>query len=177
MISFTTAETASTTFTRSHAKHISARIAADLARMTAFYPTGLTDQRIIDFQNEAIEYLCAGYLETVTYGFKKETEDWYGDKQEEWVLALKYVVRDGDLEGGSSTPGGIKPGIDIAGTSFCSFLIQNSKYFDLGQASREKFKQSLPIVRTAGEEPNASWRKDRAYGQGGRYVDRLTTGF
>ena len=59
MTSFTISETGSTTFTRSHAKHIAARIAADLARMTAFYPTGLTEQEIMDYQNEAIEYLCA----------------------------------------------------------------------------------------------------------------------
>lgn len=176
MLSCTTTLTESTTFTRTHARHITARIAADLARLTAFYPTELTESRIKQFQEEAIEYLKAGYLESVTYGFRREGADWIGDPYVEWVLALKYVVNDGDLEGGSSAPGGIKPNADVTGAKFHSFLVPNSSFNQLSQVSQDAFDQSLPIYRASGEAPEGNFHQDRAYGQGGRYVNRFICG-
>lgn len=177
MSSYTNTLTESTAFTRVHARHITARIAADLARLTAFYPTRLTELRINQFQEEAIEYLKAGYLESVTFGFRKVDTDYFGDTNIEWVLALKYVVNDGELDGGSSSPGGIQPGIDIEDAKFYSFLVTNYKFSQLSPEIKDEFEKTLPIFRGTGKEPGGSFRQDRAYGQGGRYVNRLICGY
>ncbi len=176
MVSFTSTVTESTTFSLANARHISARIATDLSRLTSFYPTKLTELRISQFQEEATLYLKAGYLKSVTYGFRKEESNWMGDTSYEWVLALKYVANEGEFEGGSSIPGGIKPGTDVSGTHFYSYLVLNSKFFELDQTAQDAFENTLPINRSNGKEPVGTWRQDLVYGQGGRYMNRFTCG-
>lgn len=171
MSTFTT--TASETFTVTHARHISARIKTDLKRLTMLYPTNLTEQRIEDFHTEALEHLRHGYLESVTYGFRSETENLLGFKYIQWVLALKYVLVDGELDGGSDSPGGIQPGKDLAGIPFYSYLTRTQKYWNLTESERASFLSTLPIRRVGSEEPSANWTQDRAYGKGGIYVNRL----
>ena len=173
MSSYTITE--SNTFNVTHARHITARIASDLARLTSFYPTELTNERILAFQDEATEYLKAGYLDSVVYGFRKESEDYWGVKSSEWVLALKYVVENGDLSGGSSAPGGILPGIDVESSNFHSFLSPNYSFYLLDDNSKKRFEDNLPLQRGEGRAPTANWRQDRAYGQGGKHVDRYIT--
>jgi len=176
MSSYATTLSESTTFTITHARHITARIAADLSRLTSFYPTELSENRIKQFQEEATEYLRAGYLESVTFGFRKTVTDYFDNSHEEWVLALKYVVRDGELSGGSESPGGIRPGINIGNAGFKSYLIQNDNFFNLSLEQRNAFKRGLPIQRTGSDEPKGAWSQDRAYGQGSRHVNRYICG-
>ena len=59
--SFTFAETASTVFTITHARHMSAKVAADLKRIQRFYRTGPSDHRIADYETELANLLKAGY--------------------------------------------------------------------------------------------------------------------
>lgn len=174
MTSFTVTDTNSQTFTLTHARHISARIKTDLKRLTAFYPTKLTDQKIEDFHVEATSYLHRGYLSSVTYGFRIKKEDWLGELRDEWVLALKYEVFDGELDGGSDSPGGIQPGKDVNGAMFYSFLVRNQKYWGLSETERASFDSALPVQRGVGNEPGGTWIRDHAYGKGGIYVNRLT---
>ncbi|RYE37335.1 MAG: hypothetical protein EOP48_28935, partial [Sphingobacteriales bacterium] len=67
--SFTYSQTQ--TFTATHAKHISSKVAADLKRVQRFYGVP-SDSSINDYETELIELLKKGYLGTVTYGFKRE---------------------------------------------------------------------------------------------------------
>ncbi len=59
MSSFTSTE--STTFTVTHARHMAAKVAADLKRMQRFYERP-TDDRLANIETEVIELLKAGYL-------------------------------------------------------------------------------------------------------------------
>src|SRR6187551_2956967 len=66
--SFTVSESA--TFTVTHARHMGAKVAADLKRMQRFYGSP-SDLKISRFEAEIVELLKHGYLGTITYGFKR----------------------------------------------------------------------------------------------------------
>ena len=61
--SFTATETK--TFTLTHAKHLAAKVSADLKRLQRLYGH-ITDERIAEFEGEVTELLRQGYLGTVT---------------------------------------------------------------------------------------------------------------
>ena len=106
--SYTLSETFA--FTRTHARHMAAKVATDLKRMQRFYDRP-TDSKIGDYEIEVIELLKEGYLATVSYGFRRN-----GD----WIEpTLCYTAR--DLAGISSDdddPGKIRPDADITDASF-----------------------------------------------------------
>ena len=106
--------TESRTFTVTHARHMAAKVATDLKRMQRFYGKP-SDENIADYESEATEMLRAGYLDTVTYGFKRDGK---------WIEpTLRYTAR--DLAGASANdddPGRIRPGADISGASFYSYM-------------------------------------------------------
>jgi len=163
--SYTTSET--TTFTLTHAKHMAAKVATDLKRMQRFYGKP-GDAAITDYEAEVIELLKAGYLGTVTYGFRRN-----GD----WVEpTLKYTAR--DLEGAANDddPGRIRPGADIDGASFYSYLTHSAAWDSLTAAEREAFEKRLPFQRGGAPEPGVDGylRQDRTYSAGGRALDRAT---
>ena len=152
------------TFTRTNARYIASKIAADLRQMQLFYGKPPSSD-IDDYVEEAVEYLAAGYLKNVEYGFRKD-----GD----WVVSLRYEVRsDGTLTDGA--PGGVYPHADTSGSHFHSFLRQNGAYSDLGSSSQAEFKAKLPVKRTPGQEPghvNGFWVPGNTYASGGVGADR-----
>jgi len=160
--------TDSVTFTITHARHISARVATDLKRMQRLYNSP-TDARIADYEAEVTELLRAGYLGTVTYGFKRDGR---------WIEpTLRYRVR--DLAGGSANdddPGRVRPGADVSGASFYSYLTYSTAWDNLTSAERETFKQRLPFQRGGADEPGVDgyFASDRTYSAGGRALDRTS---
>lgn len=148
-----------TTFTRTNARYIASKIAADLRQMQLFYDKP-TSSQIDEYVEEAVEYLAASYLKSVEYGFRKD-----GD----WLVSLRYEVRyDGTLTDGA--PGGVYPHADTTGASFYSFLSQNSSFFNLSSSAQDDFKGKLPIDRTPGQEPghvNGYWVPGNTYASGG----------
>lgn len=104
-MSYSFSYTESSTFTVTHARHMAAKVATDLKRMQRFYGSP-SDSKIAEFEAEATEMLKAGYLETVTYGFKRDGN---------WVEpTLRYTAR--DLAGTAANdddPGRVRPGADI----------------------------------------------------------------
>lgn len=158
--------TETTTFTVTHARHMAAKIATDLKRVQRLYG-GLTDQEIADYEAEATALMKAGYLDHVSYGFQRHGS---------WIEpTLRYSAR--DLAGGSANdddPGRIKPGRDVSGAAFTSFLSYSSAYFQASDADRESFKSGLPFRRSTGTEPpvNGYLMSDRTYSAGGRALDR-----
>lgn len=158
--------TQSTTFTITHARHMAAKVAADLKRMQRFY--GFPgDQRIDEFEDEIIELLKAGYLGTVTYGFRRDGQ---------WVEpTIRYTAQ--DLYGASAAdddPGRVYPGADISGASFYSYLTYSDSWYDLTSTEREAFRKRLPFKRTGAPEPsvNGYLVADRTYSAGGRALTR-----
>jgi len=163
-MSYTTTNTR--TNTRTWAKYLASKVAADLKRCQRFYGKP-TDAQIDDFVDELTEVLVAGYLESIEYGFKKS---------ERRVVTLRYTVDSvGNLSDDRS--GGVYASADITGASWFSFAIYNSAYFALTTSQRQEFKKKLPFDRTAGAEPtdgNGYWTADRSYSQDGSGVSRNT---
>ena len=168
----TSSYTETITFTETHARHLAAKIATDLKRMQRFY--GSPDNYGIPaFEAEAIEFMKAGYLGSVTYGFKRSGN---------WIEpTLRYTARDlVGLSGSDDDPGAISPRANIKGATFYSFLTYSDKWWGLAADARAEFKSSLPVQRTAGVEPgvNGNLVGDRTYSSGGRALDRsIVRGF
>ncbi len=164
--SYTISET--TTFTATHARHISAKIATDLKRMQRLYGKP-SDTAIADYETEVIALLKTGYLGTVTYGFKRDGE---------WIEpTLRYTAR--DLHGftaNDNDPGRIRPGADIDGASFYSYLTYSPAWNNLSWSEKDEFMEQLPFRRGGADEPgvNGYFNNDRIYSSGGRALDRAS---
>ena len=153
-------------FTRTHAKHIAAKVATDLKRMQRFYGKP-SDEQIAAYEAEAIEFLKEGFLGSVTYGFRRNG-----------ILiapTLRYTARDlAGAAAGDDDPGRIRPGEDISGASYYSYLICSPAWDRLTEQEKEAFSSRLPFQRTGAQEPgiNGYWRGDLIYSAGGRALDR-----
>lgn len=157
--------TSNETFTLTHAKYIASKVATDLLRFQRFYGEP-KDAKISDYESELTEFIRHGYLETITYGFKRSGN---------WVEAVRYrALSDGSLVT-DEDPGKLRPGANLEGTVFGSFLTYRASWSALSETERERFRQRLPIQRTSGEEPsveNGQWVEDRTYSAGGQGVSR-----
>lgn len=156
----------SETFTVTHARHMAAKVATDLKRIQRFYGTP-SDAAINEYEQELIALLKAGYLDTVTYGFKR------GDKFIE--PTLRYTAK--DLAGGSASdddPGLIRPRADVEGASFYSYLTYSWAWTLATQAERDSFKRDSPVQRSGADEPSIGGylSEDRTYSSGGRALNR-----
>lgn len=160
--------TESSTFTVTHARHMAAKVATDLKRLQRLF--GLpSDARMAEFETEATELLKAGYLGTVTYGFRREGK---------WIEpTLRYTAH--DLSGGASNdddPGKIRASANIDGASFHSYLTYSAAWDQLTAADQEAFEKTLPFQRSGASEPGVSgyFSDDRTYSSGGRALNRAT---
>lgn len=160
------AVTESTTFTVTHARHMAAKVAADLKRMQRHYGQP-SDAEITRYEEEVVALLKAGYLGTVTFGFWRD---------ENWIEpTLRYTAR--DLAGASANdddPGKVRPWADITGASFYSFLTYSSSWSSLTAEQKDAFKKTLPHYRGSGTEPGiiGYLENDRTYSAGGRALGR-----
>lgn len=161
--------TESSTFTVTHARHMAAKVATDLKRLQRLYPGGPTNTRITQFEAEATALIKAGYLESVSYGFQRDGK---------WIEpTLQYTAR--DLMGGSvddNDPGRVRPGADVSGATFKSFLCYSSSWFRLSQAEQDEFEAGLPFSRSDAPQPGVSGylSEDKIYSAGGRALQRAT---
>src|SRR5438552_14819451 len=100
--------TRTATFTRSSARYIVSKVAADLKLMQRFYGHP-SDDWIDAYIAEVVELLVVRGLGTITYGFKRNGA---------WVVALRYVASmDGNLTA-DDRAGRVLPGVDITGGSW-----------------------------------------------------------
>lgn len=151
--------TTSKTFTITHARYITSKVAADLRQLQLFYGSP-SDERIVAFAEEAAILLRDGYLDRVDYGFKRT--DTYGNDC--WVVLLRYTARNGTLA--DDHAGRVPAGVDIAGTRFSSFLAHSRKFMDLPPAEQARIEADLPISRTAANEAGfvaGTWGGQRTY--------------
>ena len=167
-MSYNSTFTESLAFTVTHARHMAAKVATDLWRIRRLY--GFPSARDIDsYEEEVIALLKAGYLGQVWYGFKRNGS---------WIEpTIKYTARDlQDAAAVDDDPGKIRPGADIVGASFSSFLTYSAAWYDLTPGDRDAFKRSLPFYRGSGSEPSVYgyFLPDRTYSSGGRALDRAS---
>jgi len=164
--SYTLSDT--TTFTITHARHIAAKVATDLKRMQRFYGKP-SDSEIANYELEIIEFLAEGFLGTVAYGFHCNGK---------WIEpTLEYTAHDlAGLPAEDEDPGRIRPGADITGASFYSFLTYSDAWNYLSEDEKKKFRERLPFIRTGAEEPgvNGYFSNDRTYSAGGRALRRAS---
>lgn len=158
----------SVTFTATHAKHMAAKVSADLKRMQRLYGSP-NDADIEAYETEIIEFLKAGHLGTVTYGYRRDSD---------WIEpTLRYTAR--DLAGGSANdddPGRVRPGANITGATFYSYLTYSAAWDALSESEKDNFRQKLPFRRNGASEPgiNGYLSDDRTYSSGGRALNRAS---
>lgn len=161
---FTTTD--STTFTITHARHLAAKVATDLKRFQRFYGKP-SDAWIAEYEAEIIALLLGGYLSDVTYGFKRDGA---------WIEpTVTYNAL--ELNGGAfanDDPGLIKPGRDVAGASFYSYLNYTNAWWELNGAQKAAFESTLPFNRPGAAAPgiNGYLHHDRTYTSGGMVLLR-----
>jgi hypothetical protein len=158
----------SETFTVTHARHMGAKVATDLKRMQRLYGEP-SDAEIAAYEAEIIEFLKAGYLGTVTYGYKRNGQ---------WIKpTLRYTAR--DLAGAAANdddPGRVPAGADITGASFYSYLTYSVAWDNASEAEKASFRRRLPFQRVGASEPgvNGYFADDRTYSAGGRALNRAS---
>lgn len=162
--SFTLTE--SQTFTVTHAKHIASKVATDLKRLQRFYGSP-SDLMIEKYEAELIEFVRKGYLESITYGYQKNGN---------WIEpTLRYTSKEllGQT-GVDDDPGRIRPGQNIEGAVFHSYLTYSSLWNNSTPSERENFTKNLPFQRTGAEEPGITGyiSTDKTYSSGGRALER-----
>lgn len=156
----------SSSFTITHARHMAAKVAADLKRIQRFYGQP-TDTQIASYEAEIVDFLRAGYLGQVTYGYQRNGQ---------WIEpSLHYTAKDlAGADGYGDDPGKIVPGKDVTNATFTSFLIYSSAWSNLSAVEQEAFGKGLPFSRTDGPTPtiNGYLVPDRTYTAGGKALDR-----
>jgi hypothetical protein len=166
MSSFTITE--STTFTVTHARHMAAKVTADLKRMQRFYDHP-SDNDIANYEIEAIELLRAGYFGTLTVGFLRNGQ---------WIEpTLRYTAH--DLAGTAANdddPGRLRPGLNISGATFHNYLTYSPTWYVLSDNEKDAFKKRIPFYRTGVKEPTVCGYlvDDKTYSSGGRALSRAS---
>ena len=159
--------TTTTTFTRTHAKHLAAKVVADLYQCHVLYDRPSEDH-IRDCEIELIEMLSSGYVATYEFGFKKN------DRR---ALTWAYTVgSDGGLYGDSNA-GAIYAKAAVADASYFNFMEHSSEWGKLTDAQRTAFENALPFQRTTGSLPtdgDGVWIVDHGYTAGGVRINRRT---
>ena len=164
MGSYTSTE--SNTFTIVHAIYIGMKMTTDLKRVQRLYDKP-SNQEIDEYSTEIIMLLKHKFLKCITYGFKRNGR---------WVEpTLKYTAHDLSYNSlNDDDPGRIRPGRNISGAIFTSFLQYNSRWNELSLKQKQEFKKKLPFQRSDGLEPLISGHlvRDLTYSAGGQSVYR-----
>ncbi len=164
--SFTSTETM--TFTVTHARHLAAKVAADLKRLQRFYGSP-SDEHIAKLEGEATELLRQGYLESVAYGFQRNGS---------WIEpTLRYTAKELVAGGADDDPGRVRPGMDVSGAVFKSYMVYNGAWHRLSIEEQADIEAKLPVQRTSAAEPQVSngyFVDDRNYSSGGRSLGRAS---
>lgn len=163
--SYTTTET----WSRTHARYVAGKVAADLRQMQQAYGRP-SDTDIENYVTELTELLAGRYVKEVTYGYRRDGA---------WVVALRYTA---DMNGNLTADdrsGRIPRGADIAGATWGSFLTYSSQWDAITQSQREAVERDLPFARSSGAEPIVrfgSWSLDKSYSAVGCGLRRATIG-
>jgi hypothetical protein len=143
-------------------------VATDLKRMQRLYGKP-GDLAIANYEAEITDFLREGYLGTVTYGFRRDGK---------WIEpTLRYTAR--DLAGSAANdddPGRIRPGANIDGASFHSYMTYSSTWERLSETAKGTFKKRLPFTWGAAPAPGIDGylMDDRIYSSGGRALNRAS---
>lgn len=159
-MSYTFTQSATESFTVTHARKLTSKVVTDLIRCSQLY--GQPSQaKIQEYGEELTTLLQGGYLSTFEFGFKKD---------EKRILTCFYTVDENGNMKDDGRPGGIESGVNIVGASFFTYLAHSNKWDNLPSQEREKITNSIPIKRGGGSPPTDGlgyWANDRNYYAGG----------
>lgn len=165
-MSFSYTNTQTQTFTVTNAKHLASKVATDLKRIQRFYGEP-SDVLIAKYEEELVELLKNGYLDSVTYGFKKDGN---------WIEpTVRYTANElYGMSGIDDDPGKIKPGANTKGATFGSYLIHTQSYYNLSQVVKDNFEKDLPFQRSGSAEPGVTgyFASDKTYSSGSKSISR-----
>lgn len=165
----TQTSTTTESWSRTHARYVAGKVAADLRQMQQEYGQP-SDTSIDAYLAELTILLTDGYVKEVSYGFRQGGA---------WVVALKYTA---DMYGNLSIDdrsGRIPRGANVASSAFCSFLEFSDKWDRLTTSQREAVERTLPFVRSSGVAPvirAGAWSNDKSYASAGCGLHRATVG-
>lgn len=157
--------TMTSTITRTDARYVTSKVAADLRQFQIFYGPP-SDSEIADYVEELTELLSGRYLDYIEYGFRRDNA---------WVVSARYIARwDGGLDA-DERPGRIPVGADIRSATWGSYLVTNGAWSALPLAARQQIEARIPIKRGHAKVPGYGagiWVEDRTYGRNGVSVAR-----
>ena len=126
-----------------------------------------TDQWIDYYEQELVALLKHNAVDYVVYGFQRNGL---------WTPAsVRYHALPGGTLVADDDPGKIRPGIEVGGAAFTSFLSYSLSWLSMPQVARAAVEQTLPFQRSTGSTPgleNGSWVSDVNYSAGGRGLGR-----
>lgn len=165
-MSYSYSYTETATFTVTHARHIAAKVATDLKRLQRLYGRP-TDTSIANYEAEIVELLKGGYLGTVAYGYRRSGV---------WIEpTLHYTASElAGLGAADDDPGRVRPGANVVGATFYSYLTYSPEWSRLGSAEKEVVRSRLPFRRGDAPAPGVAgyFTDDRTYSAGGRALAR-----
>ena len=140
--------TRSASFTITEARHIGAKVGADLRLLHNLYGRPALE-RIADFAEEVALLLKDGYLGTVDYGFRDTGAN-------SWRLRLRYrATTGGQLV--DSRPGSFPRSAAVDGYPFYSYMSYSPKFHLLADSEQHEVKEKLPFYRVGADEPTANF--------------------
>jgi len=162
--------TASTSFTITHARYLASKVATDLKRLQGLYRSyDPSDAEIDSYEAELTYLLKHDAVGSVVYGYQRNGV---------WTPAcVRYTVDASGSIQADDDPGKIRPGHDITGAVFTSFLSYSSSWSNRTATERVTIESNSPLQRTSGSSPDLErgyWTDDRSYSAGGRGVARST---
>lgn len=159
--------TKTTTFTITHARYLSSKVAADMHICAQFYGNP-SEQSIRDFAEELAQYINEGYVSEYEFGYQRDNKR---------VVTWRYKVDDNGLISTDDRSGKVVPYVDIQGARFFNFLTPSTRFFMLPSDQQARFEAALPIQRPNGSPPADGagyWTSDRNYYSGGQGLNRQT---
>lgn len=158
--------TTSSTFTRTHARHLGSKVAADLRQCSLFYRSPSSDM-VSKYQDELVELLAGGFVAEYEFGFKR------GEKR---IVCWRYTVTpDGDMLSVTGDAGHLHARANTTGAQYYNFLSYSVAWRSLSSTEQARIKQTLPVSRSPGSLPgdgSGYWAESRDYGAGGVRVTR-----
>lgn len=161
--------TSTQTWSRTHARYIAGKVAADLRQMQQAYGQP-TDKHLDDLVEELISYIADGYLDYVEYGFRRG---------ESWVVAHKYTAAELGSTEVDDRSGRVRRDADVTGAHWWSYLVRNNRWHNLPKTERDKYEDSLTIKRTPGSGAtplSGGWLHEKSYSSGGGSLGRSGCG-
>ena len=159
--------TKTSTFTITHARYLSSKVAADMHLCAQYYGKP-SEQRIREYAEELAQYIDERYIEEYEFGYERDNKR---------VVSWRYKVDAYGLITTDDRAGKVVPYADVTGATFFNHLKQNSRFFELSGDQRSRFQGGLPITRTTRNPPEDGpgyWVSDRNYFAGGQGLGRRT---